>query len=155
MNFKRVSDRENALLEADFSLDEVTYAVSNYDGNKAPGPDGFNLNFIKAHWAVIQDDFMCCINEFHRDGSIVKDLNRAFIVLIPKTGNPENIKDYKPICLIGSLYKVLAKVLTDRIRKVMYSIIGETQMAFISNRQILDSLVIAEEIMCKWKNDKE
>ncbi|KAK2665491.1 hypothetical protein Ddye_004065 [Dipteronia dyeriana] len=118
MNFKRVSDRENALLEADFSLDEVTYAVSNYDGNKAPGPDGFNLNFIKAHWAVIQDDFMRFINEFDRDGSIVKDLNRAFIILIPKMGNPENIKDFRPIYLIGSLYKVLAKVLADRIRKL-------------------------------------
>ncbi|KAK2651094.1 hypothetical protein Ddye_018583 [Dipteronia dyeriana] len=63
--------------------------------------------------------------------------------------------DFRPISLVGSMYKVVAKVLANRIKKVMASIMGENQMAFIKNRQILDSFVIAEEIIHKWRKGGE
>ncbi|KAK2665800.1 hypothetical protein Ddye_004374 [Dipteronia dyeriana] len=113
------------------------------------------MNFFKANWGAIQEDFMNFINEFHRDGSVVRELNRAFIALIPKVGNPLSMKDFRPISLVSSMYKVLAKVLTNRLRKVMNSIIGEAQMAFIENRQSSDSLVIAEEIIHKWRSGND
>ena len=53
-------------------------ALSSCDGNKAPGPDGFNLNFFKAHWEDIMEDFMGFIREFYKEGSIVRDLNHTF-----------------------------------------------------------------------------
>ncbi|KAK2635518.1 hypothetical protein Ddye_030310 [Dipteronia dyeriana] len=131
-------------LEKEFNEDEVWLVVANYDGNKAPGSDGLNLNFIKTHWGEIKEDYMKFISEFHKDERIVKDLNRTFIALVPKVGKPETMKDFRPISLVGSLYKVLAKVLANRLRKVLDSIIGELQMAFVQNRQITDSFVIAE-----------
>ncbi|KAK3218241.1 hypothetical protein Dsin_012211 [Dipteronia sinensis] len=91
------------------------------------------------------------INEFHKDGSVVHVLNRAFIALIPKVGNPLTMKDFRPISLVCSMYKVLV----NRLRKVMNSIIGKLQMAFVKNRQIYDSLIFAEEIIHKWRRDKE
>ena len=96
------------------------------DGNKAPGPDGMNLNFIKANWGVIQGDFMRFLHEFYEEGSIVKDLNNTFIALIPKCGSPESMKDFRPISLVSSLYKVLSEILANRLKRVMDSIIGET-----------------------------
>ncbi|KAK4848515.1 hypothetical protein QYF36_013977 [Acer negundo] len=84
-----------------------------------------------------------------RDASIVRDLNRAFIALIPKVDNPNSLKDYRPISLVNAMYKILAKVLANRLKKSMDSIIGESQMAFINNRQISDSFVIAEQIVHK------
>ncbi|KAK2648312.1 hypothetical protein Ddye_015801 [Dipteronia dyeriana] len=63
--------------------------------------------------------------------------------------------DYRPISLVGATYKVVAKVLVNRIKKVMNSIIGETQMAFIKNRQILDSFVIAKEVIHKWRKSED
>ena len=90
-------------------MEEVWITLSNCDGNRAPGPDGFNLNFIKAHWKDIQDDFINFMKEFHVDGSSVREINRAFTALIPKVGKPKKIKDYRPICLVGSLYKILVK----------------------------------------------
>ncbi|KAK3220321.1 hypothetical protein Dsin_014291 [Dipteronia sinensis] len=155
VGLKRISKEESLALEANFSGEEILLALSNCDGNKAPGPDGFNINFIKAHWDEIQEDFMNFINDFHKGGAIRKDINRAFIALIPKVGKPESMKDYRPICLVGSCYKLLAKVLANRLKKCMDSIIGETQMAFVTNRQISNSLVIAEEIINKWKGDME
>ncbi|KAK3228762.1 hypothetical protein Dsin_000643 [Dipteronia sinensis] len=100
-------------------------------------------------------DFMKFMTEFHQNGCIVKELNQTFIALIPKCTNPETMKDYRPISLIRSLYKLLAKVLAGRMRKVIGSVVGESHMAFVHNRQILDSFVIAEDIIHHWKKNKD
>ncbi|KAK2663424.1 hypothetical protein Ddye_001998 [Dipteronia dyeriana] len=105
--------------------------------------------------AMIKDDFMRFIHGFHEAGSIVKDLNKTFIALIPKYGKPESLKDFRPISLGGSMYKVLAKVLANRFKEVMDTVIGDTQMAFVRNRQILDSFVIVEDIIHSWRKDSE
>ncbi|KAK3194004.1 hypothetical protein Dsin_025314 [Dipteronia sinensis] len=84
LRVKKLSLKERWSLEERFSSDEVWKVVSSCDGNKAPGPNGFNLNFIKANWLVIKDDVMILLNEFHGDGFIVKELYNTFIALIPK-----------------------------------------------------------------------
>ncbi|KAK3188492.1 hypothetical protein Dsin_028053 [Dipteronia sinensis] len=140
---KKLSRSECESLEEKFSKEEVWVALSSCDGNKAPGPDSFNLNFIKENWSAISDDFMVYMEDFHQDGSIVKDLNKTFIALIPKCVKPMTMKDFRPISLVGSFYKVLA----NRMRKIINSVIEETQMAFVKSRQILDSFVIVEEII--------
>ncbi|KAK2654481.1 hypothetical protein Ddye_014337, partial [Dipteronia dyeriana] len=94
---------------------------------------------------------MYLLRDFHKGGSVVKDLNRTFIVLIPKVKNVKSIKDLKPISLVNSLYKILA----SRLRKVLSLVIGESQMAFVKNRQIDDSFVNTYEIIHKWKNESE
>ncbi|KAK3219223.1 hypothetical protein Dsin_013193 [Dipteronia sinensis] len=147
LEIKLILEVERKVLDEGFSEEEVWGAVSGCDGNKAPGPDDLNLNFIKANWKVIQGDFMKFIHEFHKDGSIVKDLNKTFVALIPKCSHPETMKDFRPISLVGSMYKLLAKVLANRLKVVMNSVIEEYQMAFVKDRQILDSFVVAEEII--------
>ncbi|KAK3231055.1 hypothetical protein Dsin_002936 [Dipteronia sinensis] len=104
------------------------------DGNKAPGPDDLNLNFVKENWEVIQDDYMKFIQEFHKNGSVVKKINHTFIALIPKIPNLKAMGDYRPISLMGSMFKVVAKTLANRIKKVMDSVIGESQMTFVKGR---------------------
>ncbi|KAK3199549.1 hypothetical protein Dsin_022964 [Dipteronia sinensis] len=155
LDFKKVSIEDSISLERPFSKEEVWEAVCSCDGNKAPGPDGFNLNFIKANWEVIQEDFLEFISGFHSDGHIVKELNSTLMALIPKCARPELLSDFRPISLVGSLYKVLAKVLANRLKKVMGTIISEPQMAFVKDRQILDSFIIAEEIIHKWRKKEE
>ncbi|KAK2647648.1 hypothetical protein Ddye_015137 [Dipteronia dyeriana] len=151
INLKKSGEWESARLEEAFSLEEVWEAVRNCDGDKVPGPDGLNFNFIKANWEAIKDDIMDFFMKFHNDGSLVKELNYTFIELIPKVSKPTSMGDFCPISLVGSMYKVVAKVLANRIKKVMTSIVGENQMAFIKDRQILDSFVIAEKIIHKWR----
>ncbi|KAK3189658.1 hypothetical protein Dsin_029219 [Dipteronia sinensis] len=102
-----------------------------------------------------EDDFMSFLTEFHKNGEIVGELNNTFIALILKCKAPLHVKDFRPISLVGSLYKVLAKVLATRLQSVMNSVIGESQMAFVKHRQILNGFVVAEEIIHKWKRDKE
>ncbi|KAK3211126.1 hypothetical protein Dsin_015832 [Dipteronia sinensis] len=65
------------------------------------------------------------------------------------------MKDFRPISLMGSMYKVLSKVMANRLRNMISLVVGESQMALVKNRQILDGFIIAEEIIHKWKHDKQ
>ncbi|KAK3212020.1 hypothetical protein Dsin_016726 [Dipteronia sinensis] len=82
-------------------------------------------------------------------------VNNTFVALVPKIPKLVTMGDFCPISLVGAMYKVVAKVLAIRIKKVIEVIIGETQMAFIKNRRILDSYVIAEEIIHNWRKGGE
>ncbi|KAK3199445.1 hypothetical protein Dsin_022860 [Dipteronia sinensis] len=95
------------------------------------------------------------IHEFHKNGEIVKDLNKKFLALIPKCAHPETMRDYRPISLVSSMYKILVKALANCLKVVMNSIVGVSQMAFVNDRQLMDSFVVAEEIIHSWRRDKE
>nr|GEZ63008.1 RNA-directed DNA polymerase, eukaryota, reverse transcriptase zinc-binding domain protein [Tanacetum cinerariifolium] len=82
-------------------------------------------------------------------------VNSAFITLIPKVSNPLFIKDYRPISLIDLHYKVVAKILSNRLSKVIDSTISPEQSAFISGRQILDGPLIFSEIIDWYKKRKK
>ena len=71
---------------------------------------------------------------FYEDGSVILDLNYTFIALILKIKNPVSLNEYRPISLVGFFYKVLANVLANRLKLVMYSLIGSTQMVFVKDR---------------------
>lgn len=74
------------------------------------------------------------LKEFHRNGRLSKGINSTFIALIPKVDNPQSMNEFRPIALVGCLYKILAKILANRLRKVMTSVIAETQSAFVKDR---------------------
>ncbi|KAK3200446.1 hypothetical protein Dsin_023861 [Dipteronia sinensis] len=137
---KKLSPVERDSLEESYNKAEVWMALPSCDGNKALCPDGFNLKFIKDNWDYIQDDFIRFMDEFYHNGEIVKDLNQTFIALISKCLNPNTMKDFHPISLVGPMFKVIAKVLSIWMRRVMDTVIEETQMAFVGNnhKQLCD-----------------
>ncbi|GKU96282.1 hypothetical protein SLEP1_g9530 [Rubroshorea leprosula] len=145
------AEKEIALLD---NKDEIKEAVWDYDSSKSPGPDGFNFRFVKAMWEDIKADVVGFVQEFHRNGKLVYGSNASFIVLIPKVDNPQKIEEYRPISLIGVMYKIIAKLLANRLRKVLPKIIGEQQMAFIGGRQLVEGAVVANEIIDEAKRKK-
>jgi hypothetical protein len=94
----------------------VHAAVWDCDSYKSSGPDGINFGFMKEFWPELKGDIMRFITEFHRNGKLTRCINSTFIALIPKIDNPQTLNDFRPISLVGSLYKILAKVLANRLR---------------------------------------
>lgn len=85
--------------------------------------------------------------EFHRNGKLTEGINFTFIYLIPKIDSPQCLNDFRPISLVGSLYKILAKFLANRLQLVIGSAISNTKSTFVKNRKILDGILIVNEAM--------
>lgn len=133
-------------LEGEFEDDEIRKDLEECGGDKAPGLDGINFSFIKAGWEFLKEDFGSFHSEIHQRGRINEELNASFFTLIPKVPNPVELKDYRPISLVGYLYKYLAKILANRLKSVLPNINSPFQGAFAAGGQILDGVLIANEL---------
>ena len=92
--------------------------VFDLHGKKASGPDGFPIAFWSFSWDFVKDEVMSFFKEFYEHKKFVRSLNATFPVLIPKKGVVEDLKDYRPISLLG-LYKILAKVLANGLKSAL------------------------------------
>ncbi|GJR30664.1 RNA-directed DNA polymerase, eukaryota [Tanacetum coccineum] len=151
LTFEQVSD-----LEASVSDEEIRKAVWGCGENKSPGPDGFTFEFFRKFWTVVGPDFCIAVKWFFEHGFFATGCNSSFVTLIPKTLDPKLVSEFRPISLIGSLYKVVTKILATRLSFVISDLISNVQTAFLPNRQILDGPFIINEILarCKHKNQQ-
>jgi hypothetical protein len=155
VEFPTISPLQVEGLVKPFTVEEVRGVVEDSDGNKSPGPDGFNFAFLKSAWEVICGDVMGFMNEFHVNASLPKAFSSYFIALIPKILNPQALGDFRPISLLGCVYKLVAKVLTNRLSVVMDSITAKNQSAFIKGRLLVDGVLVINEVVDWVKKAKK
>ena len=129
--FEALDPTEARSLEAPFGEEEIFCALKEMNGGKASGLDGFSLVFWKESWHFVKVEVLEMFREFHESGTFTRSLNATFLVLIPKKGGAEDLSDIRPISLVGSLYKLLAKVLVSRLKKVVGKVVSTDQNAFI------------------------
>ncbi|XP_071718074.1 uncharacterized protein [Rutidosis leptorrhynchoides] len=149
-NYTLSLDEAN-FLEREVNDAEIKRAVWDCGSSKAPGPDGISFRFIKQFWDIFQFDICRDIPSFFANYSMPCDAKSAFISLIPKVKNPVLITDFGPISLVGFFYKIVTKILTNRLLFVIDKIISPVQSAFISGRQILDGPLMLNEIISWFK----
>lgn len=112
-------------------------AVWDCDNFKSIGLDGINFGFVKEYWREIKNDVMRFISEFHRNGKLTKNIKCTFIVLISKVESPHRLNDYRHISLVERLYKILAKVLANRLRNVKVSVISDNNQILLVVNKLL------------------
>ncbi|GJW13276.1 RNA-directed DNA polymerase, eukaryota [Tanacetum coccineum] len=154
----RLSSDQVEDLERIVMLDEVKKAVWDCGANKSPGPDRFTFEFFRKFWSIIDKDVFHAVLEFFESGHIPRVCNASFIALIPKVHDAKIVKDFRPISLIGSIYKIIAKILANRLCNVLPCLINEVdfEKAFDSVKweYILDTLMAFGfgQKWCKWIN---
>ncbi|XP_026459898.1 uncharacterized protein LOC113360622 [Papaver somniferum] len=134
IHFPRLDGEEKGNMEKEFIEAEVYDAVKKFSANKSPGPDGFSMEFYKFCWPIIKDDFMKLMDEFFRFGSWDWRLNCSFISLVRKKEDFCAPKDYRPLSLLGSAYKILSKVLANILKNMMHKMVSDYQGVFIKGK---------------------
>ena len=98
--------------------------LSYLNGDKAPGPNGFPIALWHFSWDFLKEEVMGFFKDFFEQNKFVRSLNSTFLVLIPKKENVVDVKDYRPISLVIGLYKILAEVLANRLRRVVGQVVS-------------------------------
>ncbi|KAL0439674.1 UNVERIFIED_CONTAM: hypothetical protein Slati_2450400 [Sesamum latifolium] len=128
------------------SPDEIKQAFFDIDETKAPGPDGYSSGFFRAAWSVVGREVTQAILEFFSTGRLLKQINATLISLIPKVSNPTVVGEFRPISCCNVLYKVITKVLVQRMRGILDKLISPSQNAFVPGRSIGDNILLAQEL---------
>ncbi|GJX08249.1 RNA-directed DNA polymerase, eukaryota, reverse transcriptase zinc-binding domain protein [Tanacetum coccineum] len=142
-------------LETNVTRDEIKKAAWDCGIDKSLGPDGFTFGFFRRYWSLIEKDVVEAVFYYFQYGTYPEGGSSSFIALIPKTHDVNMVKDFRPITLIGSLYKIIAKILANRLVTVLGDIVNEVQSAFVANRRILDGPFILNELLHWCKNKKK
>jgi len=142
----RVTESMNDMLNRAYTEAEIREALSAMGPTKSPGPDGFNACFFQRFWHIVGKDVTSMVQSILAGDSLPPRLNHTHVVLIPKVNRPDRITEFRPISLCNVLYKIVTKVVSNRLKLVLPSIISETQSAFTPGRLITDNILIAYEV---------
>nr|GEW55690.1 nucleotide-binding alpha-beta plait domain-containing protein [Tanacetum cinerariifolium] len=130
----RLQSDQRCDLEADVTNDEIKRAVWECGMDKASGPDGFTFGFFRQFWYLVDKDLFDAVRYFFLYDDIPRGCSSSFIALIPKIPDANLVKDFRPISLIGSIYKIIDKILSNRLVNVLGGLVNEVQSAFVANR---------------------
>jgi len=123
------------VLDKDINLDEIMQVISSFPNNKAPGPDGFIVEFFKKFGPMLSPLLLRMFNHTMLTSSLPPTLYKANISLIPKPGrDPQMVSSYRPISLLSIETKILGKILANRLRECICSIIHPDQTSFMPGR---------------------
>uniref|UniRef100_A0A2N9G6K5 Reverse transcriptase domain-containing protein n=1 Tax=Fagus sylvatica TaxID=28930 RepID=A0A2N9G6K5_FAGSY len=150
-----VTAEMNRSLIKEFTSAEVFKALKQMAPLKAPGPDGLPPVFFQKYWHLIGEDVTKAVLTCLNTGKILKAINHTHITLIPKVKNPEDVKEFRPISLCNVIYKLISKVLTNRLKSMLPHIVSESQSAFVPGRLITDNILVAFETLHHMHHQKK
>ncbi|KAK3544504.1 hypothetical protein QTP86_013297 [Hemibagrus guttatus] len=143
----KVSPEDNAALEGPLVLEELQAALNSMAGGKAPGIDGLPAEFYKFFWQELREDLLEVLNKSCREMCLPLSSRRAVIILLPKKGDLQDIKNWRPVSLLCTDYKIMSKALANRLRDIMDSIIQVEQTYCVPNRSIIDNVSLIWDIL--------
>jgi hypothetical protein len=148
-----ISADDNSYLCAIPTDEEVVQALSSL-GSKAPGPDGFTALFYKKYWHMVKTEVLGCIKNFFLNHILLQEQNHTHITLILKQSGSHTVHHFRPISLCNIVYKIITKILANKLKSMLPNIISPMQYAFVPSRNIQDNTILAHELLHSFKNKK-
>ncbi|VVA36970.1 PREDICTED: reverse mRNAase [Prunus dulcis] len=150
-----ITQEMNPNLTDPFTEDEILAASKELGALKAPGPESFPSIFYHKFWSTMKKEVIGTTKDMYIGLSNLQDLNQTHIALIPKVAAPDKANQFRPISLCNSSYKILSKILANRLKSILPLIISENQNAFLQERQIQDNIILAHEAFHHLRNPKK
>lgn len=148
---KIINEDHNKKLLQPISMQEVEDALAQLRDGKALGPDGFTANFFHAFWEHIKQEFWELVDESRSMHLILPSLNMTFIALIPKMENSNTPNKYRSIVLCNVIYKLISKVVVNRLKPLLPLLIFPEQTGYVEGRQILKGVILSHEVIHSLK----
>ena len=144
----KINEDQKQSCESQLTLEEIGIALRNLKNGKSPGSDGFTTDFYKFFWPLIKDTVLQSLTFAYQNDALSIDQRRGIINLIPKKDkDPRLLKNWRPISLLNTDYKIITKVLANRIKKVLPSVINPDQVAYLKKRFIGQNIRTILDIM--------
>eukprot|EP00253_Pinus_taeda_P033311 PITA_33311 len=150
-----ISSRKNQFLEADVTNNEIKTTLFAMEPDKAPSPDGFTARFLQNCWQIVEKDLCRMVQKSQACQKIGGSINSAFLALIPKEKGANSFTRFRPISLCNIGYKLITKVIANRLKIILPDIIPENQGGFIHGRQIVDNFILVQEEIHSSSTRKE
>lgn len=133
-------------LTKEVSLDETKRALFSMGNYKSPGPDGYHPVFFKSQWEILGNSIFQLMSDCFLDPSkIKKKINQTGFTLIPKCDDPSKVKQLRPIALYNVSYKIISKIIIDRLKPILPYVISPNQSSFIAGRSSIDNILVMQE----------
>ncbi|XP_010463260.1 PREDICTED: uncharacterized protein LOC104743929 [Camelina sativa] len=144
---QRCSPAAIQTLSTHVTPEEIRSVVFSLSKNKAPGPDGFCVEFLTSQWDTVGNSVVEAVLEFFNTGKMLKQWNATILTLVPKIPNAQRITQFRPIACCNTLYKIASKILANRLKKVLPDLISNSQSAFIQGRLLVENVLLAIELV--------
>ncbi|KAM0841179.1 hypothetical protein ACQ4PT_059188 [Festuca glaucescens] len=133
-------------LEVAFSEEEAWTEIKDMPANRALGPNGFSWDFYQNYWPIIKHDVVAALMDVYLDcGQHFGAINGALITLLPKMEGAVELKDFRPISLVHSFAKLLAKILVLRLAPKMPDLVDANQSTFVCSHCKHDNFVLVQQ----------
>ena len=152
--FATLSTREGGRLSRAVDAEEIKRALFEIKGDKSPGPDGIPASFYQRCWNQVSGSFVKCIQQVFREKHFPPGMNTTYIALIPKVPNPDTVAKLRPISLCNVCYKVIIKIIVNRLRPMLKKLVGPNQASFCLGRFTTDNTIIIQEMIHTMKRKK-
>lgn len=134
------------------SIEEITRVVFDLPRNKAPGPDGFSVEFFTSSWQLVGPDIIAGVLDFFHTSKMLRQVNATTISLIPKIQGADRLSQFRPISCCNTVYKVISRILASRLKLFISDAVQSNQVGFIPGRLLCENVLLASELVSDFNN---